>query len=243
MKSKYLFSIIIPVWNEKDNINRIIEHIYLIRPQKDFEIIVIDGHPEANTIQTIINKSIITLKSPLGRAKQMNTGAKKAKGDILIFLHADSYLPNTAFNKILYAIKHNYKAGAFELSIRSNRSKNLFLRLTASTTSLRSRMTRIPYGDQAIFMQKEFFKEIGGFKDMPILEDVEIMKRIKKRKQNIIIFHDKVETSSRQWINKGMFKYSLQNKIVSLLYMIGVSAEKIAEYVKKRNNNKPGDRI
>ncbi|MDY6855232.1 MAG: TIGR04283 family arsenosugar biosynthesis glycosyltransferase [Thermodesulfobacteriota bacterium] len=222
------FSIIIPVLNESDRINLLIEHLCSQAYQTDCEIIVVDGGPEGETIKTIGNKDVISLLSPPGRARQMNCGSAFAKGDILIFLHADTRLPCKAFNQIRLALNHGKcHCGAFDLCIRSDR---LIFKIIGFMASMRSRLTRLPYGDQSFFVKKDYFYEIGGYKDIPLMEDIEIMQRIKRRGDRICILSDRVSTSPRRWNKEGIVYCTLRNWIILVLYLAGVSPKRLTGY-------------
>lgn len=214
-------SIILPVLQENSLINGIIDHLHSLENNKDTEIIVVDGDPKGTTLTAIARDNVTKLRSPRGRGKQMNLGAREAKGKILLFLHADTELPSNALRLIAAAMKDKrYVAGAFDLGIRSER---LIFRVIESAASLRSRLTRIPFGDQAIFVRKDYFEKIGGYKDIPIMEDVEIMKRIKKRGDKIVIVRQRVRTSSRRWEKEGILRCTLRNWLLQVLYLLGVS--------------------
>ena len=226
MGSNCIFSIIIPVLHEAKNINPLLEHLQEL--DENCEIIVVDGCPKRETIDNIRNKEIKKLISEEGRGRQMNTGAAIASGEILIFLHADTRLPVNALDRIRHSLqKKQYVGGAFDLSIRSDK---LILKVIATCASLRSRLTRIPYGDQAIFIRKDYFNKIGGYKEIPLMEDVELMKRIKKRGDKIYIFSDRVFTSPRRWEKEGIICCTLRNWIIIILYLIGISPDKLARY-------------
>jgi rSAM/selenodomain-associated transferase 2 len=226
IKFKYSFSVIIPVLHEAGVINTLIEHLYAQRCSEDCEIIVVDGDPARETINTIIHKDVNVLVSEPGRGRQMNAGAAAARGDILIFLHADTCLPVDALNLIRQALENRqYVAGAFDLGIRSQK---LIFKIIARAASLRSRFTRMPYGDQVIFIRKDYFKSIGGFRNIPLMEDVELIKRIKKRGDKIRILPDRVLTSPRRWESEGIISCTLRNWMLIILYLIGVSPEKLA---------------
>ncbi len=117
-------------------------------------------------------------------------------------------------------------AGAFDLGIRSEK---FIFRLIESAASLRSRATRIPFGDQAIFVRKDYFDKIGGYQDIPIMEDVEIMKRIRKRGDKIVILHQRVHTSSRRWEKEGILRCTLRNWLLQVLYLLGVSPHRFSK--------------
>lgn len=229
LNTKVVFcSIIIPVLNEAHLINDIIDHLHSLEGDEVIEIIVIDGDPEGLTLKAILHDDVRQLSSSRGRWIQMNEGAKNAKGNTLIFLHADTQLPLDALRRIATAMKgKRYVAGAFDLGIKSER---FVFRAIESVASLRSRITRIPFGDQAIFMRKDYFDEIGGYKDIPIMEDVEIMERIKKRGDKIFIIPQKVHTSSRRWEQDGILCCTLRNWFLQILYLIGISPHRLSKF-------------
>jgi rSAM/selenodomain-associated transferase 2/rSAM/selenodomain-associated transferase 1 len=222
------FSIIIPVLNESGMINDTIEHVRSIPGSNNGEIIVVDGNPRGNTIEAVQNNQVVKLVSKQGRGNQMNAGADVARGNILIFLHADTRLPRDAFEHIVSIMNNDsYVGGAFDLGIDSDR---FILRLIERAASLRSRITKIPYGDQVIFMGKDYFKDLGGYKSIPIMEDVDLMKRVKKRKDRICIIRDKVLTSSRRWDEEGAIYGTLRNWLLITLYFFGVPPTRLVKY-------------
>ncbi|MEI8172771.1 MAG: TIGR04283 family arsenosugar biosynthesis glycosyltransferase [Deltaproteobacteria bacterium] len=224
-----LFSIIVPVLNEESVINPAIEHIGTLQEATgSYEIIVVDGDPEGKTIGAIRDTKVITAVGKKGRGNQMNRGAALARGDILLFLHADTRLPFNALTLIDSALRDPaFVAGAFDLAIASVRP---VFRLIEKTASLRSRVTRIPYGDQALFFHRDSFNAIGGFADIPIMEDVEIMRRIKKRGDPIAFIDAPVTTSSRRWEKEGVLYCTLRNRLIISLYLSGVSPERLAKF-------------
>jgi rSAM/selenodomain-associated transferase 2 len=231
---KYQFSIIIPVLDEVYIINQMIAHLYNLHLKHTFEIIVVDGDPRGGTINSISLAEVKKIIAPKGRGVQLNRGAGAAKGDILIFLHADSRLNSDALNKIYSAFKQkNTAAGAFSLQIRS--PKRVF-RIIEMGVSLRGRLTKFPYGDQAIFMKKQLFFRLGGLKDIPLMEDVELIRRIKKTGGKIAILPTKVQTSARRWEKEGVLYCTLRNYALILLYLLGVSPDRLAKFY---NSNRP----
>jgi rSAM/selenodomain-associated transferase 2 len=215
------FSIIVPVLNEAATINTLVRHLTELKPDLPREVIVVDGDPDQGTIRAIQAREVITLVSPAGRARQMNAGAQVAQGDILIFLHADTQLPHDALSGISVALSAGqYVGGAFDLGIQSDR---VIFKLIAAAASLRSRITRIPYGDQAIFLRKDYFTKIGGYHDMPLMEDIELMRRIKRSGKKIFILRDRVMTSPRRWQKEAIWYCTARNWILSSLYYLGVS--------------------
>lgn len=228
-------SVIIPVLNEGDNILNVINHLESIKGRNEIEIIIVDGDKNGNTISHIKGRNVITLKSGKGRAVQMNKGASLAKGDVLLFLHADTYLPHDAFVYISNVMRNNkYVGGAFDLWIDS---KRFIFKLISFIASLRSRITRIPFGDQSIFISKNYFNKTGGYSDIPLMEDIELMRRIKRNKNKIIIIRKKVLTSPRKWENEGIIHSSAKNIILQVLYYLGVSPVKLAGIYYKDQNS------
>ena len=222
------FSIIIPVLNEAEQINPLISHIRNQCSQYPYEVIVVDGDSHGSTVNTVQDKAVIVITSEKGRGRQMNVGAGAARGEILIFLHADTRLPMTALEKISQVLEdEKYVAGAFDLLIDSDR---LFLKYISARASFRSRLSRIPYGDQAIFIRRDYFEQIGRFREIPLMEDVDLMRRIKKDGKKIYILPEKVTTSARRWEIDGMLYTTFRNQILLSLFYLGVSPSILARY-------------
>jgi hypothetical protein len=118
-------------------------------------------------------------------------------------------------------------AGAFDLGIRSGRP---VFRLIETAASLRSRITRVPYGDQAIFIRKDYFHATEGFREIPLMEDVELMRRIRKAGDRISIIPERVRTSPRRWEKEGVLFCTLRNWTLITLYFLGVPPEKLARF-------------
>lgn len=192
---------------------------------KDSEIIVVDGSPEKDTLNAIKDKEVVQLSSEKGRAKQMNLGAEKATNTIFLFLHADTYLPKNAFQLITNELK-TYSVGAFSLGIQSS---NIIINIIEIIANIRTKLTKVPYGDQAHFVKKEVFTQLEGFKNIPILEDVDFMTRVKKARYPIKILNQKVKTSPRRWKKEGPIKRTLKNWRILIKYHLGVSPEKLKE--------------
>ncbi len=224
----YSFSIIIPVLNESSIINHTVEHVYSIGSGSDIEVIVIDGDYEGKTISVLRNKEVIKDISPMGRGKQMNKGASLAKGEILLFLHADTELPEHALRTISSVMdRGQYAGGAFDLGIKSDRS---VFRLIEKLVYVRTRLTRVPYGDQAIFIKKNYFDRMNGFEEIPLMEDLEFMRRMKRSGYKICIIPQKVITSPRRWEREGVIGCTLRNWSLRSLYLLGVQPDKLVRF-------------
>lgn len=234
-------SVIIPVFKEEDRINTTIGSLVEMKGNHSVEIIVVDGDPCGSTIQCIKEPTVIPMTAEKGRAVQMNKGASKAAGDILLFLHADTILPKKAFDKIKSVMETGkYVGGAFNYDIDS---RNLFLRFIYYTSYLRSKISRITYGDQAIFIREDYFKKIGGYPGIPIMEEVELMKKIKKNKDKIYILKDGVKTSARRYEEEGIIYGWLRNHRMRILYFFGVSPGRLVKYyhdTRRKKQNKCG---
>ncbi|MBI4352011.1 MAG: TIGR04283 family arsenosugar biosynthesis glycosyltransferase, partial [Elusimicrobia bacterium] len=166
--------------------------------------------------------------APKGRGAQMNAGAKKAAGEILLFLHADTRLPENAFGAIAGALDSGtYGAGAFRLEIDS---PDPWLRFVAWTANIRNFFTKTPYGDQAIFVRKELFDKLGGYRELPLMEDLDFMERVKAGGGRIVILAEAVRTSPRRWETEGLFYTTLMHNALRLLRLSGAGPEKIAAF-------------
>jgi rSAM/selenodomain-associated transferase 2 len=223
-----VITVIIPVLNEAEGINGLISHLRDLEGGKDVGIIVVDGDPAGCTIKAIRDAGVVTAIGERGRAVQMNRGAALAEGDILLFLHADTLLPRNAFTRIQEALQEaEYVAGCFDLGIRSARK---IFRITERYVALRTRITRIPFGDQAIFIRRGYFERIGGYREFPIMEDVELMRRISRRGDIICIIPDKAQTSARRWEREGVLFSTFRNWLLQTLYCSGVSPKHLARF-------------
>ncbi|MFO7749434.1 MAG: glycosyltransferase, partial [Desulfobacteraceae bacterium] len=158
-------SIIIPVINEQATVNQAIEQLRKQDFQGVVEIVVVDGGRDHATLNAIEDREVVRQVSPPGRGIQMNQGGLVAAGEVLLFLHCDTVLPENGLKTVAEVMAgRNVKAGAFDLSIDR---KGVVWRIIEKTASLRSRITRIPYGDQAIFIQRSFFVETGLYRNIP----------------------------------------------------------------------------
>ncbi|MFO7667926.1 MAG: TIGR04283 family arsenosugar biosynthesis glycosyltransferase [Desulfobacterales bacterium] len=221
-------SIIIPTLHEAHGINMCLEALYNQFPDETFEVIVVDGDADGTTIRQIAHPKVIRLHAVQGRGKQMNAGANVATGEILVFLHADTSLPHNALSRIREVMADSkYVAGAFTLRFKSHK---LAFALIAGAASWRYRMTRFPYGDQAFFMSRAYFHEIGGFAEIPIMEDVDMMRRIKKRGERIRILRDSVTTSPRRWEKEGILYSIIRTWALAFLFHCGADPERLAKH-------------
>ena len=224
-------SVIVPVLHEAGRLDALIDHVRKTAGAEPVEIILVDGSPDGESIGTVTRGGVTLLTAPAGRARQMNAGADAATGDFLLFLHADTRLPAGAFRRIAETLSDGrHGAGAFDLRYDSERPS---MRIIARAACLRSRLTRIPYGDQAHFFRRDYFEAIGGYADIPFLEDVEIMRRIKRRRERICILPEPVVTSARRQQQEGVLACTVRNGVVVALYYAGMSPERLARFYRK----------
>lgn len=226
----FFISVVVPVYQEQASIQDFLNHLHQVFSGAEYEIIVVDGSPGRETVSSLHDPCTKALSSAPGRSTQMNCGASMAQGETLLFVHADTWLPVNAPGMIIQVLEEEkIVAGAFSLSIDS---RDPFLRLVAWVANLRTSWTRVPYGDQAIFIRKDIFKKIGMFPDIPLMEDLELMSRVKKRGWRIKILPEKVLTSPRRWEQEGKLVCTLRNWALRVLYHCGVPAERLAAYYK-----------
>jgi rSAM/selenodomain-associated transferase 2 len=226
-------SIVVPVLGEAERINALVDGLLALPAPGPLEIVVVDGDPAGDTINSLSRKEVITLTASGGRAGQMNAGAAEASQGILLFLHADTALPPGGPAEVARSVRElGYRAGAFDLDLVSDRP---LVRLISAAGRLRSRLTRVPFGDQAQFFERDYFRELGGFKDMPLMEDVEIMRRIRRRGDEIRILELRARTSARRYEQQGPLRRMLGNWTIQLLYLLGRPPEKLARRYRERS--------
>jgi rSAM/selenodomain-associated transferase 2 len=221
-------SIIIPVLNEANTINGVLARIL---GASNLEVIVVDGGSQDKTVALTQSVGVKVIAATGGRASQMNAGAAVATGSILLFLHADTHLPpafDTFVRQVL--LDTGTIAGAFELRIDA---ELWGIRLIEKMVNLRSHFLSLPYGDQAIFLKASIFKEIGGFPNLPIMEDFELMRRL-KRYGKIAIAPAPVLTSGRRWQKLGVVRTTLINQLIIIGYFLGVPPAKLARWYRQR---------
>ncbi|MBI3582933.1 MAG: TIGR04283 family arsenosugar biosynthesis glycosyltransferase [Nitrospinae bacterium] len=222
-------SIIIPTLNEESliekNLSFIKKELSAISYQLSVEIIVADGGSRDKTVEIARRFADRVCISDKGRGKQMNAGARISAGDWLLFLHADSVISEQGIRGMLEIINSEFSiiGGAFRLKIDS---KKTFYKILSSFANMRSRILGIAYGDQGIFVRKNIFYMIGGYPDIPIMEDVEFVKRLKENGK-FIILNECVTTSSRRWDREGILYTTIRNWILISLYLIGVSPNRL----------------
>ncbi|MDA3885210.1 MAG: TIGR04283 family arsenosugar biosynthesis glycosyltransferase [Candidatus Delongbacteria bacterium] len=214
-------SVVIPALNEQNNIKHSIRSVL---HGFNVECIVVDGGSTDNTSRISNNEGATVVQSEPGRATQMNTGAKAATGDILLFLHADSILPDDWDIEVRSTLaKNNVSLGAFRLRIDGQFAGKSVIEFGIN---YRSKIFKSPYGDQGLFVSKETFDKIGGFPEIPLLEDVRFVKSASKI-GSIKISNKYISTSGRRWIELGALNTTVINQLVLIGSRIGIKLESL----------------
>ena len=216
-----MISIIVPVYNEESILSKTSANLQ--RLSGEAELIFVDGGSTDGSLE-LCEKLGKLYRSEKGRAQQMNKGAHLAKGDILLFLHADSIVSPAA----LSSIEESVKSGALIGGCLTQRldSDALVYRFIENFGNIRARLTAVFYGDQGIFVTKKAFSRLGGFPEAPIMEDVIFSKRLRKFGR-VRVLKDKIIVSSRRWQAEGILKTCARYTLVNILYRIGVPLKRI----------------
>jgi len=218
-------SVIIPALNEEERIGRNLERL----KKENVEIIVADGGSSDGTVQICRKAGVKVVYSGPGRAVQMNSGALEATGEILLFLHADTLLPEGFTGLIRGIIAGGRVAGAFSFGTDLKTPSMNFLERAAN---FRARHMGIVFGDQAIFTRADIFRKIGGFPALPVMEDMELVLEL-KRHGRFVILPQRAITSARKWQANGVWRTAFMNQVVTYLYLFGISPERLSKWYRR----------
>lgn len=216
-------SIIIPVFNEAAGIVAQLQPLQTLR-DKQVEIILVDGGSTDNTLELARPFVDIALcSSEKGRARQMNIGAEKAQGRLLLFLHGDTFLPADVLSRLSSVQQNQWGFFCLRLS-----GQGLWLRLIERMINIRSRLSSVATGDQCLFIDRSLFLSLKGYAAIPLMEDVEISKRLRGQSSPVVISAP-VTSSSRRWEERGVWPTILLMWRLRFLYFIGVPPHKLVK--------------
>jgi rSAM/selenodomain-associated transferase 2 len=216
-------SIIIPTLDEAEVVVALLQQLQSLRA-RGHEVILADGGSKDDTVALAEPLADRILVTAAGRARQMNAGAAVANGQMLWFVHADSRIPDQADEHILTSAGPVW--GRFNVHLSGDR---MLLRVVERLMNLRSRITGIATGDQGIFVSRALFERIGGYADLPLMEDIDLSKRL-KREQTPVCLHNTLTTSSRRWEQKGIVRTILLMWYLRLAWFLGVPAARLATH-------------
>lgn len=220
-----MISIIIPCLNESTDIQATLQCLQPLRARGQ-QVIVIDGGSTDDTLALASPLADKVLSSARGRAQQMNTGMEAADGEILWFLHADTLITPQADKLILQSLQQAHRIwGRFDVRLSGSIP---FLRIVEQAMNLRSRITGIATGDQGIFVRAAALKKIGGFTEIPLMEDIDLCKRLKKTHGRPLCLPQQLITSSRRWEANGILRTILLMWRLRLHYFLGADPADLA---------------
>ena len=216
-------SIIIPTLNEE----RSLGGTFASLSSRAHEIIIVDGGSKDGTVELARKYTSVVLDSDRGRGIQQHTGACQAQGDILLFLHADTWLPR-GFEVIIERTLSESKIvfSAFQLG---HHPSTAFLNLVALMANLRALLLKMPYGDQGLFMRKSDYFRVGGFRNLPFMEDVDLVRRL-NRIGKFKLVKAKVRTSARRYDRNGIVHTTVRNWSLIIRYLLGQSPEHLHRF-------------
>jgi rSAM/selenodomain-associated transferase 2 len=219
-----MLSIISPCLDEQEGIAATLATLAPLRA-RGAEVIVADGGSRDDTVARATPLADLVIAAPRGRARQMNAGAMRARGEILLFLHADSLLPDAADLLIVDGLKRLRRGwGRFDVAIAG---RHPLLRVVERLINLRSRLTGIATGDQAIFVTRSLFTAAGEYPDIALMEDVALSKRLKRFGPPLCLNH-RLTTSGRRWEKRGVLRTIVLMWRLRLAYWFGADPAKLA---------------
>ena len=219
-----MLSIIVPCLNEAEGIA---DALFALAPlrARGAEVIVVDGGSRDGTVERAAAHADCVISAPRGRASQMNAGAARARGEILLFLHADTLLPESADALIVEGLQRLRRGwGRFDVAISGSHP---LLRVVAWLMNARSRLTGIATGDQAIFATRSLFTAAGGYPDIALMEDIALCKRLKRFGPPLCLKH-RLTASGRRWEKHGVVRTILLMWRLRLAYWLGADPRKLA---------------
>jgi rSAM/selenodomain-associated transferase 2 len=216
-------SVIIPALNEANAIGACLRSL---RPQRPHQLLVVDGGSTDGTVVAAAEADAV-LSSARGRARQMNAGAARATGDVLLFLHADCTLQAGALAEVTHLLaRPDIIAGCFTMTVRAD---GMLYRCIDASASARVRLTGLVYGDQGLFLRRRDFERLGGFPPLRLMEDV-FFSRTLSRAGRIVVARSRIFVSPRRWQKAGLIRQTLRNWTLTALAAAGVHPDRLAAY-------------
>ena len=217
-------SVIIPTLNES---SALANTIAKMRENSPCEILVGDGGSADGTLAIARQSGARVIHSKRGRADQMNAAANEAVGDLLLFLHADTVLDPAGYRQMKEAMsRRNLAGGAFGLQLDSDKTS---LKVISQLATWRSKYCNLVYGDQAIFVRKNIFQEMGGYPTLPICEDLAFFRALQKKGKTVIL-SEKAHTSPRRWLSEGTAYTTFRNILIATMFLLGFPPKIMARW-------------
>lgn len=217
-------SIVVPALDEAAGIAATLDALAPLRA-RGAEVLVVDGGSTDATVALAVPRCDRVIAGPRGRARQMNAGAAVARAPVLLFLHADTRLPEGADDALLAALAGGPHWGRFDVRIEG---RPPLLRVVAALMNLRSRLTGIVTGDQALFVRRDRFEALGGFPDQPLMEDIELSRRLRRAAGRPACLRLRVTTSGRRWEQRGVWRTIVLMWWLRWRYWRGAAPEALA---------------
>jgi len=219
-----VLSIVVPLLNERTQLPRLFEHLLPLRERPDCEVILVDGGSEDGSAELAAAAGFRVLTAKRGRGAQMNAGAAAAAGDTLLFLHADTRLPDGVLAQVSGALARGADWGRFDVRIGGD---SIWFPLIGALINWRSRLTGIATGDQAMFVRRALFEQLGGFPPQPLMEDIELSRRLRRCARPACL-RARAVTSGRRWQRYGVARTILLMWRLRFAYWRGVPPEVLA---------------
>lgn len=225
-----MISVIIPVYNEQESLPALLEYLNAKCDKAETEILIVDGGSEDETVPIASKLGAKVCKSAeKGRSKQMNWGARQAEGDILYFLHADTFPPASFIDDIKIAVEKGYGAGCFRLSFDVQHPLLAFY-----SWFTRFDVNLFRFGDQSLFVKKSTWKKVGGFDESLIVMEDQVIISLLKKEAAFKIINKEVVTSARKYIQVGIINLQLVFTVIVLLFYAGVDHKKIVNFYRRQ---------
>lgn len=214
-------SVIIPTLNEEDRIGVVLRQL---NGSGVREVIVVDGGSRDSTVRAAEEKGARVFREQANRGRQQNLGADRAQGSILLFLHADTTLPQGFADQVRSTLSEpGISAGAFRFKLDA---KGWQFRLVEIAVAIRCRFFKLPYGDQGIFVHRDAFTAVGGFAAMSVMEDFDLIRRLKKLGR-VEMAHGIAVTSARRWLEQGVWRLTWTHQLRILGYLLGFRTSRV----------------